>query len=336
MDIWIPEKKIQPAYSNPHTSVGFRGEYRAILEDGKGRIKYDSGWQPNFLIHPGNAIQYGISYMSLGDDGTAPADGQTGLQGIMLGSAVNIGYAAPDYTQGYDVLGVPSSGWEKSNAVFAPGNGTGTIREAVVGNATGTAQQAVRFVLNSPIVKGASDQLTMEYKIWLYPETTVETGTTLINGTSYDWQLGYYRMGYLYQGNGWGGLITRFTKIPRAVSGFLAIGSFTGGTDPVDLNSNVTGTANSGTGTGWSPGSAGIMTNTVNLGAGTRTVRVYADPDSFNVTFSHLEIDMVGSAGNGGGLWLSLLRTSDSAEFTKENTHRFELEYELSLVRHVP
>jgi hypothetical protein len=256
MDIWIPEKKIQPVYRNPNMSIGFRGEYRAILEDGKGRIKYDSGWQPNFLIHPGNAMNYNLQYMALGDDGTAPADGQTGLQGTKLGNSTGVDIYGPAYTQGYSVLGVPSWGWNQSNAVFAPGNGTGTIREVVVGGSDANTQQGIRFIPNSPIVKGASDQLTMEYKIWLYPETTVETGTTLINGTSYDWKLGYYRMGLLYYGGTWGGLISRFTKGPRDVFGSLSIGSFTGGTDPVDLDSNVTGTVNSGAGTNWAVGSA--------------------------------------------------------------------------------
>jgi hypothetical protein len=336
MDIWIPEKKIQPAYSNPHISVGFRGEYRAILEDEKGRIKYDSGWQPNFLIHPGNGINYGLQYMGLGDSSTAPADAQTGIQGTQLGNSVSVDVYPPAYSQSYTVLGVPSYGWNQSSAVFPPGNGTGTIREVVVGGSNASTQAAVRFIPSSPIVKGASDQLTMEYKIWLYPNTTVETGTTLINGTSYDWKMGYFRMGFLYYGDLWGGLISRFTVGPRGSGSGIDISSYTGGSDPVDADSNVTGTKNSGTGTGWLNTSSGILSNIVDSGAGTRTVRVYADPDSFNVTFSHLEIAMAGNLTNVGGLWLSLLRTSDSAEFTKENTHRFEMEYEVSLVRHVP
>jgi hypothetical protein len=172
------------------------GKFRWTLYGPSGEVKQQSigdkdGWSTNLITDKGlqNLTLAGSGggnwseYLILGDGNVAPAVGDTAISGTLLGyekvpTSNVIGYpSGPNYERVY-----------QQTYTFATGEATGTIRELALGNdQTGATEVAVRHLVSPEIVKGALDELTVEYHFTAWPDLTDSTGTITISGTSYDY-----------------------------------------------------------------------------------------------------------------------------------------------------
>jgi hypothetical protein len=190
--ILLPKfKDIFIRHGQPSIGSRIRGEYKAVLRGSDGRIKYESGWEPNTILNNGlYALCVGwaspLTDRAYAGTSDAPIDvTQTGLQGTNLGlrssrSSLSSSVGpAPDYMQ----TGVFRHIWNT-------GVGTGLIKEVTIGHNAAynpLTQGSVRFVLAVPIDKLEGDQLTIDHKVFWYPEINDQSGTLDISGVSYDW-----------------------------------------------------------------------------------------------------------------------------------------------------
>lgn len=196
MDIYVPryeELYIRDGEIALHTSM--KGEYRAYLRGPDGRLKSDTGWKPNTLLNMGLQNMVGRTgdiakldgSMALGDSDTAVDITQTSLQGNFLGyqtitplyvSVVNNG------SPNYEIVTV-------IKATFVSGVQTGTVKEFILQpeGASYTVNANIRCVLDTPIVKGAQDELTIEHRLTTYPDVGDATGTIDISGVDYTYTL---------------------------------------------------------------------------------------------------------------------------------------------------
>ena len=130
-----------------------------------GKLK-DSGKAHNLILTDGFEIaaerlggtgtQDYLQCIALGDSNTAPAVGQTDLQGSELGRVT---------TTNSNIVG--SEDTERMIGVFGPGVGTGTVEEAVLAdaNAASGARKCFSRVLTGSTVKGAGDTMTVTWEI---------------------------------------------------------------------------------------------------------------------------------------------------------------------------
>lgn len=319
-----------------------RGEYRATLRDLRGKMKYDSGWRPNMVLNQGPWLMtnnYGVfNYMALGDSDIAVDPAQTGIQGNML-----INYSEP-YNEG-----VGGANWStppyycyvQTPYTFAPGQGTGTIREFVF-SAAGTLASAqndacIRVVLDAPIVKTLTDQLTIEHRLYMYPDTTTKTGTIDCSGVSWDYEMSMYNIDGMMYG----------VSDPAALISYYGVGSIrTSYGIPVNqtlVNGVMPATVfDQPTGDQTVPQNQtfrAITQNVVTNGSPPyRTITLYSGVDDMNTTFNLVKLHHSGYpyADPDGGLCLRLARTSDAAQFTKANTHEISFTYRRYLDRYIP
>ncbi len=196
--IYIPKyKEIYLKDGELPIRVRFKGEYRAFLYGCDGRLKYESGWKPNTILNQGFGYMCTNSYFqlfsgfALGDGGAVIDVTQTGLQGTRLGT----GFAA-DSNASVSAINGGTPDYESivtRSYTMDAGNGTGTVREFVFGPdgfngwSDPYTECTIRVVLDTPIVKGAADVLTIEHRFTSYPEVADVTGVIDISGVNYNY-----------------------------------------------------------------------------------------------------------------------------------------------------
>lgn len=315
-----------------------RGEYRATLRGPDNRIKYQSGWEQNAILNQGLAYATQLSkftHMGLGDSAAAVVTSQTGGQGNFLGSAYYDGYGGT-----YAAGGAPDY-WKSTTQdhVFPPGNSTGTIRELVLASSsTGMSETeflttgAVRAVLTTPIVKGALDELTIEHRLYLYPEIIDQTGIVNISGVDYNWTIRLW-------GVNWTGGLESHSRLLRHAFGNVAK-YFSNVYDIFSENPLDAFTSANSTDTG-SIGSGEVITIRAGSYPDYYTQHtIIADIDSCNGNFNKIafrtEFNINNPSGT-AGYQIRLVKTADGvSSFTKENTHEFQLVFRVYAARYVP
>lgn len=317
-----------------------RGEYRAILRDFRGRIKHDSGWRPNQVLSQGpiRMITGGVGFqtVALGDSDLPVSAAQTGLQGTYLGGVTqDYGFATSNWsTPPYWVA-------SQCPAVFGTGVGTGTIREFVMctfANATAAQNEAsIRVVLDTPITKGASDHLTLEHRLYLYPDVANKSGVLSVGGENWDYEMGWYNIDEMLYGFvndvSHNALIKLFTNGAR-VSFSNPVGNMLiNGVMPVDIFSMPTG--NTATSAFWDD-----LTTSAPAGGNPAYVQhsLISDVDASNGTFDMFKIwcNNYPYGAYDTGRVVSLTRSSDGAPFTKENTHYMSFTWRTYLDLYTP
>ena len=324
----------------PQMTNRVRGEYRARLYDFRGKLKHDSGWRPNMVLDQGpwfmiGGISNALNVMCLGDSDTAAVSTQTGLQGTRLGG---VGGVYLGGTGGANWSTPPYYYYVQQPYVFGLGVGTGTIKEFVMcpGNddSNATTYASIRVVLDTPIVKTSTDQLTMEWRLYMYPETAVQSGVLDCSGVSYDWELGWYNIDELMYGQtSPAGLISSFVGSPRSSFGSPANGLFLNGVMPADIFSMPTGDAVSPSGA-WRDASSAVTNGSPPY----NTITLSADVDYMNTTFdmTYIYHNHYPYTVKSTGRVIKILRTSDGNPFVKANTHEITLRYRLFLDKYVP
>lgn len=331
MDFWLPKyKELYIRDGSIKHGNSIRGEYRAILRGLDGRVKQDSGWKPNMVTNYG--LQYiarnffSLNYMALGTSNVAEDVTQTGLQGSFLG------YDTPT-SGGVGSTGAPDYGkYTLDTFVFGTGNGTGTIKEFILTEGFDpddyNNKGAVRVVLDTPIVKGAQDQLTMQHKLYIYQDLVDATGTVDISGVDYDYVIRPYGVSFttgmqLHRENiatMYGGeSATRAGKINNEP--LIGIQD-TNVDDPTDKSSSSETFTNGGT-----------------LPNFYREITYEWDVDSGNMTFSNVYSQnyyYFDGAHKRAGVQYSLFATIGGAAFIKENTHVLNLTHRIYSTRYVP
>lgn len=143
------------------------GEAELVLRDSEGNVK-DVRIAKNKIVTTGlghitsrltGVAQTVMGWMSVGDNNTAAADGQTTLVNELAGGKVALdSLTVVTTTLPNDTL--------QAVATFPAGTGTGALVEAGIFNQTGanTGTMLNRLVF-SVINKGASDALTITWKI---------------------------------------------------------------------------------------------------------------------------------------------------------------------------
>lgn len=325
----------------PSITVGIRGEYRARLYDENGIMKHDSGWNDNLLLDQGpwQFLQgmNNVDYMTLGTSDVAAVSTQTGIQGTILGRVKWTSFAG---TFGWNWSTPPYYGWTLVPFQFNTGVATGTIKEFVLAGNTDSAANndaAVRVVLTAPIVKGPFDQLIIEYRLYTYPEVANDSGTFDVSGVNYDIEMGWSNIDQALGGYSSVGLTdinSFFTRPPKEAGGFIIDAFYINGVMPVDIFTRPTGTPVTPT-IGWEEKLSSTITN------GTppyRTVVLRSGVDEMNGTFDMFELDCNNDpfGSHWAGRTFKVTRTSDSAAFTKEDTHVVTFTYRLYLDKYVP
>jgi hypothetical protein len=312
-----------------------RGEYRARLYGSAGELKYDSGWRPNMILNQGPfrmlTTNNALTRMALGDSADAVDPAQTGIQGSYLGGiSYSNGFASANWST------PPYWAYSQCPWVFAPGVATGTIREFALCESadvtSATTEGVIRVVLDTPIVKGASDQLTIEHRLYMYMDTAVQSGVLDASGVSYDWEMGWYNIDSII-----GGAIRPFSLITAFCNGPKTSGSIPVNTNlingvmPVDIFSLPVG---DDTGLNWR-----AVSFIVTAGSPPYiTVTLSSNVDQMNTTFNMTKIRQGIDSGSNpdAGRVIKLARTSDGEPFTKENTHEITLRYRLYLDIYTP
>lgn len=176
-DLFIRDGKMSQKF-------GMKGEYRAVLTGEDGRLKSDTGWKDNTLLDRGLGImrnQDPFQRMFLGDSDVAVDITQTGILGATVGTYEYLG--SPSYA-----VIQPGPTFERisiEQCIFSPGESTGTIKEFCLAQVNATnaqTQGCVRVVLDTPIIKGAGDQLLIQHRMTVYPPAADVTGTITIGG----------------------------------------------------------------------------------------------------------------------------------------------------------
>ena len=318
-----------------NTKQSMKGEYNAKLYDYKGRLKYESGWKPNLILDQGLyylTIKWGsgtgynfIDRMCLGTSDTAVNINQVGLQGTELGiqgtssgvSGVNLG--APEYAR------QTVKSW-----TFAPGNGTGLVKEFVFlnhGLSNSASHATVRVVLDTPITKGASDQLVIEHRLTWYPELEDVTGVIDISGTAYNYLV---RPMYVNANPSLGGHVGNFVPYsydPGSTGNWTgSMRAYTG--EPI---TNIA----AGTPTGDLGGWGGKIINSQGGPAGPyyNNHQAIYGVDTWNGNIRTIRYYLVNANMY---VQVRLGKVSDDSPLTKENTHELTLNFRNYPVRYIP
>lgn len=304
----------------PSMSVGIKGEYRAILRGPDGREKVNTGWKPNTLLN--NGLYYSIvspfsirGYMCLGDDGTAVDIIQTGLLGTQLG-AQRVPTSVSETNAGspnYEMITTNKGTW-------APGDGTGTIREVAFKTfSAGDPATAgtIRFVLSTPIVKGALDQLVIEHRMTAYPNTGDVTGTIDISGEAYSYTMRHLEIDETPASFGSIRLVDSYHNYLAGVATLVANTeslTWTAGPTKPAGSANITITNGGALGTYYSNAEIVWDINTANHNISTFIIAMTYIPD----------------------IQVHIEKVSDGTPLTKENTHELTMNFRTYPVRYVP
>ena len=327
MDIFIPKFKDYFITSRemPSISSGFCGEYRAILRGPDNRIKSDTGWKPNTILNQGlqsiqRADRNAFNSMYLGDSDAAVDVTQTGLQGTPFPSAQS-SYANGSWTPGSDPTWVHMT---TRTCTFNAGVNTGTIKEFVFSWTTDPVNNgSVRVVLDVPIVKGASDELTIEHRLYWYPETSDVTGVVTITGLGdYD-----YRMRHCQIDVGPTSHMYSYTPTNSALFQTHSVGN--AGTTLTTLDNYPSW------GNDMSPGS----TSYGSLAADSFYAQTYytLGVDTGNFTHGAYGVGIFGKYWQSGGVQFTLLENGDGVTpITKLNTHVLTFGVRTIINRYVP
>jgi hypothetical protein len=307
-----------------YVSIGarFSGEYRYKLTGPDGKIKDSCDWKPNLLLDMGlNKLrtQSITTSLFIGTSNAAVDVSQINLQGSFL--AVH-NYIPTTWTPGDSV----APNWEKirtKTATFAPGVGTGTINEFIMGHTTAQSlsEACIRVVLDAPIVKGALDQLAIEHKFTYWPETGDVVDTVDISGETYDVTMRHYN-GY-NNGNGNDSLQFGFVF---PTQWYL----YTGGSLPADMSvGSIPGSNKGGV----------LLDSTVTYGDDT--------PPAYWTNFeavwgidgpSALDINVINMPMTADVPPVAILmeKVSDGSGIDKPNTHQLTLNWRIYPMRYVP
>ena len=326
----------------PSVTLGIRGEYRARLYGEDGVIKHDSGWHDNMILDAGpwmfvQGTNY-VNHMTLGTSNTPAVSTQLGIQGSILGRVAQPGYTG---TYGTNWGTPPYYIWILAPYQFNTGVATGTINEFVMSADNDNAalnEAAVRVVLATPIVKGAQDQLIIEYRLYTYPDVTNNSGTFDVSGVDYDIEMGWGEIDLIT--GGWSATtndllraVGAFLSNPRTINDFITQRFMINGVMPVDIFTRPTGDTVDPV-IGWPDFTSYISNGSPPY----KNITLTADLDSMNGTFDMFEI--CGNTNPYGVYWVSrtfkVTRTSDSAPFTKEDTHVVTFQYRLYVDKYVP
>ena len=328
------------------TSCQLRGEYRAILKGPDGKIKYESGWQPNTILLNGlqYAVQNGIgNRMGLGTSATPATIAQIGLQGSYLGEN---GTSQIEYHNAVALAGPLYGRYVTAGYIFDAGVATGTINEAVISPWTTQndfeTRGSIRFVLLAPIVKGALDSLTIEHRIYIYQNVGDVSATINVSGVSWDYTI---RVFGVTQAAGIGN--------PNALCKLLRPDGerWDGGENTPPILDPVTST-DWDLDTSLNANMPDITTGALSYGGDTTTyyatTQLHADIDTWNKLYGFAEVEpgvfnklsvrqWRGGAPTGydaSGLQIAFTRTSDGASFEKYSTHDLKLYVRVSTTRY--
>lgn len=174
---------------NIHSTVA--GEFRAVITRADGSVE-DTGWFKNLVLDQGLDMigsdigSYYMLYACVVGTGTsAPAAGQTALEapiGSPASPPTNSSYVNNGVADGY-------SGTNQRTYTFAQGSIVGTITEVGITNNSGALFSRALILDGSGTPTSISvtsiDQLTMYYRLKVYPQLTDTTGSVTISGTTY-------------------------------------------------------------------------------------------------------------------------------------------------------
>jgi len=187
------------------TKIKVAGYYRVQVRDGlSGRLKHDSGWFKNLITdegldwfgtsEPTDGTTYTIGgHCAVGLSNTPPAYTDTQLNSFLARFPSSTGYAVTSGTYSY-VAGPPPYWSSVKTYSFATGAVVGNIAEVGVGG-TSSTDTGVQLFSHALILDGsgkpttitvtASDALTITYELRRYIDTTDNTYSININGTTY-------------------------------------------------------------------------------------------------------------------------------------------------------
>jgi hypothetical protein len=180
--------------SNIHSNMhcGIKGEYK-IIQNRNGEIT-ETGWFDNLVLNQGlNALGTAgssiFAYCKLGTGVSTPNENQTALDAQIV-SSNSINSSASQATN----LGAPTYGCQYTFAYgFAQGAVVGNISEIGVGYGSAAGNLFSRALITdsygNPIAISviAIDQLTIYYRVTIYPNLTESYGSFTINGISYNY-----------------------------------------------------------------------------------------------------------------------------------------------------
>ena len=176
---------------NIHSTVA--GEYRAVIRRADGSVE-DTGWFKNLVVDQGLDIigsgtdqTYMLWACIVGTGTGAPSAGQTALQspiGSPSGQPISSDFVNNGGGDGY-------SGTTTKGYAFAQGAVVGTITEVGITNSDGTLFSRALILDGGGTPTSVSitslDQLTMYYRLKVYPQLTDTTGSVTISGTTYNY-----------------------------------------------------------------------------------------------------------------------------------------------------
>jgi hypothetical protein len=174
-------------------NVGFEGLYRIIVRSPDLGVRKVLEF-PNLILDNGlNGIgvqsSQGTSWMTtaaLGTGTAAPAAGDTSLTNP-VSTTTN---ASPSVTTGHVSTGTPYN-WAIFRKEFAQGDATGNWTEVGIGRTATDLWSRALIVdnTNTPVTLTivASDIVTIEYELRVFPKITDVTGTVSIGGVTHDY-----------------------------------------------------------------------------------------------------------------------------------------------------
>lgn len=174
--------------SNLH--AGVRGEYRLVVNTVHG--ERDTGWFDNLILDQGLDFLgmdiNSLSYASIGTGTAAPTASQTSLASHTAFSAAGSGGSTVVN------LGAPSYASQHTfSYTFAQGAVVGNMTEVGVGSGNTAGKLFSRALIvdtnGDPVTLTMTsiDQLTLYYRITIYPPITDHTGSFDIGGTTYNY-----------------------------------------------------------------------------------------------------------------------------------------------------
>lgn len=296
-----------------------QGEYRYRLIGPDNKVKQSCDWKPNLLLDRGLDLirTFGIgNRMALGNSDIAADVSQVGLQGTLLGIDISMGSptsrnqlpVAPNWEH-----------WQIKEALFPTGIGNGTIKEFVIGDQDlDTTEATIRVVLDTPIVKGALDELVIEHRFTFWPFLGDVVDVINISGVPYNVTMRHFNGDNNQNPN---------NVISFGVGIGYGYGCFEGATLPADMDvASISGTGKGGP-------SGNVITfggTSPNFWVNTKqTYGVDTGNGLLNMFAIQLYNDMAHIACMVG-------KVSDGSPIDKQNIHELKLNWRLYPVRYTP
>jgi hypothetical protein len=174
---------VRGAVKMPRT--GIKGAFRCILRGADGRIKQETPWQDNLITDYGTSElrDSWYSYLLVGTDTTPPSFTKN-----TLGAYLAISSQSSPLDPVIDYIGTAPL-YERvtfREYDFVPGVGTGLLTEiGLASDTSGTHLINTHALLDVPINKGASDNLTVQYRMTAYHEVNDVSGNITIGGENF-------------------------------------------------------------------------------------------------------------------------------------------------------